>query len=83
MRRIIEWIAYDGLLHILVCACCSLAVLCMTDILWLSMTAGIIPALAKEYYDVFIERDNNYLQAAHDLICDAIGLTITLIIYTL
>lgn len=80
MRKIMNWVATDGLLHILVCAVISLAVLNLTDILWLSMVAGIIPALAKEYYDVFVQKDNNLSQALHDLICDGIGLAITLII---
>ena len=80
MKRIIDWIAYDGLLHILVCAVVSLAMLNLTGILWLSMIAGIIPALAKEYYDVFVQKDNNPAQAFHDLICDGIGLAITYII---
>lgn len=75
-----NWVATDGLLHILVCAVISLAVLNLTDILWLSMVAGIIPAIAKEYYDVFVQKDNNFSQALHDLICDGIGLAITLII---
>ena len=83
MRRIIEWIAYDGLLHILACAVCSLAMLNLTGILWLSMVAGVIPALAKEYYDVYVQKDNNLAQAFHDIICDGIGLAITLLIYTI
>ena len=80
LKKIWNWIATDGLLHILMCAVISLAVLNLTDILWLSMVAGIIPALAKEYYDVFVEEDNNFSQAMHDLICDGIGLAITLTI---
>ena len=75
-----KWIATDGLLHILVCAVISLAVLNLTGIVWLAMMTGVIPALAKEYYDVFVEKDNNLSQALHDLICDGIGLAFTLII---
>lgn len=80
MRNMMKWIATDGLLHILVCAVISLAILNLTGIVWLSMLAGIVPALAKEYYDVYVQKDNNFEQAAHDLICDAIGLIITLFI---
>lgn len=81
MKRILQWIATDGLLHILMCATISLAVLNITDRLWLALVAGIIPAIGKEVWDVYIQKDNNYEQAAHDLICDAIGLLITVVVY--
>lgn len=78
MKRIIKWMATDGLLHFLVCAVISLAVLYITDIIWLAVTAAAIPALAKEYHDVFVQKDNTWEQAAHDLICDFAGIAFTM-----
>lgn len=81
MRRIINWMATDGLLHFFVCATISLAFLNLFECLWFALVMGAIPAIAKEVYDVYIQKDNNYQQAGHDLICDAMGLLLTLIIY--
>lgn len=83
MKRIINWIAYDGLLHFLVCAVISLALYALTECLWASLVVGLLPALVKEYYDVFVECDNNFTQALHDLVCDFAGLGLTMIIHLL
>lgn len=73
--------ATDGLLHFLMCATISLAFLNLFGCLWFALVMGAIPAIAKEVYDVYIEKDNNYQQAGHDLICDAMGLLFTLTIH--
>jgi len=81
MKDLLKWIAYDGLLHFLVCAVISLAVLCVTKSLAFALVAGLIPALAKEWYDKYIQKDNTWEQVWHDLACDLAGLTFTTIIY--
>ena len=47
--------------------------------LWLALLCSVIIALAKEAWDVFIEKDNNKEQVIHDLICDGVGLLCSLI----
>lgn len=81
MKKILQWIATDGMLHFFVSALISLSVLFIADKLWLSLVAGLIPAIAKEVWDVYIQKDNNYQQAWHDLVCDFAGLIYTAMIY--
>lgn len=74
IRKILNWIASDGLLHIAYSALIVLTVLYLTDILWLSCLISLTAGVCKEYRDVYIEKDNNWIQAHHDLVCDIIGI---------
>lgn len=79
MKKILQWMATDGLLHFLMCYAMMLTLIPLVGIVW-SITITIIIALFKEFYDVFIEKDNNFSQAIHDLICDGIGVLMAIII---
>lgn len=81
MKNLLNWIATDGLLHSLACALLSLSALYLTDCMWIAAIAAAVPAIAKEYHDVFVQKDNNLKQAAHDIICDIAGLLFTLTLY--
>lgn len=81
MKKIISWIATDGLLHILACAVVMLSVLVVTDIMWLAVAATSVLALAKEVWDVCIQKDNNLIQAGHDIICDLAGMIYAITLY--
>lgn len=72
LKNILKWIAVDGLLHILVCFAITLTF--MPIVGWWALLLAGIPALLKEGYDYFIEKDNNLKQVAHDLICDLVGM---------
>lgn len=72
IKRVKSWIAIDGLLHFLVCYAMMLALSPIIGIGW-ATTVTFAFALGKEVYDVFIQKDNNYEQAGHDIICDLAG----------
>jgi hypothetical protein len=79
MKKILQWMATDGLLHFLVCYAMMLTFRSFIGIWW-SMLLTILVALAKEAYDVFVQKDNNYKQAWHDLVCDFAGIIASLLI---
>ena len=78
IKKFINWIAIDGLLHILVCYASILAVTPMAVSLGKGVVAGTIVAMAlsliKEGYDILVKRCS-LENVWHDLLCDAIGLT--------
>jgi hypothetical protein len=80
-KRVKEWVAVDGLLHILMCMVVMMASLLLVDSLTLALCATIVASLSKEVWDVFVQKDNTIKQALHDIICDAIGTGITIAIY--
>lgn len=80
-KRVKEWVAIDGLLHILMCMVLMMASLLLVDSLALALSATIVASLGKEVWDVFVQKDNTIKQALHDIICDAIGMGITIAIY--
>jgi hypothetical protein len=45
-----------------------------------SLITAIILGLCKEFYDYFIQKDNNKTQVIHDLVCNVLGILISLII---
>lgn len=79
MKRLLQWIATDGLLHFLVCYAIMLTFSLLIGIWWAMGIAGIL-AIAKEAWDYFYERDNNIKQVFHDLICDIVGIIGALIV---
>lgn len=84
LKKINNWIAVDGKLHIMV----SLIVYTFTSITLLVWTSSFIAALIiaftltlavglwKEYIDMYIQKDNSTQQSNHDLICNLIGTAI-------
>jgi hypothetical protein len=82
-KRVKEWVAVDGLLHILMCMVLMMASLLLVDSIALALSATIVASLGKEIWDMFVQKDNTIRQALHDIVCDAIGIGITLIIYAI
>lgn len=78
IKNAIKWIGTDGLLHFLVCYAITLTFLPIAG--WWSLLIAAIPALGKEGYDYFIQKDNNKEQVIHDLICDAVGMGCALLV---
>lgn len=82
MKKLYNWIATDGLLHILVS---MVIVLCLQPIIG-TLFAIIVSALigiGKEHYDVYIEKDNNEQQSLHDFICNCVGIVLSLLVILL
>lgn len=79
IKSIIKWIAVDGLLHFLVCYALMLTFTPIVGIWWTLLTTTLI-ALAKEAYDFFIDKDNDMQAVIHDIILDASGILMALII---
>lgn len=78
-NKITKWIATDGLLHFLVCYAMMLT---FTPYVgnWIVLGITLAFAFGKEAYDVFIQKDNNYQQAWHDLVCDFAGIVAALLV---
>lgn len=82
IKKIIKWIATDGLLHFLVCYALMVALTPITG--WWALLVTALAALSKEAWDYFVEKDNNKEQVIHDLICDGAGIVaayITMLIW--
>ena len=73
LKKLIKWVAIDGLLHILVCYAMMLALTPMIGG-WLAMLLTVIASAVKEAYDYYIQKDNNREQVIHDAICDVVGM---------
>ena len=71
--------ATDGLLHFLVCYALMLTLGPFFGN-WIALGITLAFAFGKEAYDVFIEKDNNYQQAWHDLVCDFAGIVAALLV---
>lgn len=72
IKEILSWVGVDGLLHLLVCWLVILVITPMNGI-WAAVLAAVLLSLGKEAWDVLIQKDNDKIQAVHDLICDAAG----------
>ena len=73
-----NWVGTDGFLHFLVCYALMLTFQPIVGVWW-SLLIVIIPALLKEAWDYFVDKDNNVEQVLHDLICDGVGIAAALI----
>lgn len=72
IKRLLNWIATDGLLHIQTCYALMLTFQPMVGIWWAKgITASC--AIGKEVVDA-LRGKNTWEQVRHDLICDAIGI---------
>lgn len=73
IKEIINWVGTDGLLHLLVCWLLILVITPMNGI-WVAVLTAILLSLGKEAWDMLIQKDNDKVQAIHDLICDGVGI---------
>ena len=79
MKRLYNWIASDGLLHILA----SMAImLCLQPLVGtiLAVCVAVLLGAGKEIYDGAIQKDNNGEQILHDVVCDVIGIILAIIV---
>lgn len=77
MKRLYNWIASDGLLHIVV----SMAImLCLQPLVGsiLAVCVTVLLGAGKEIYDGAIQKDNNGEQILHDVVCDVVGVVIAI-----
>lgn len=79
MKKIINWIGYDGLLHFLVCYA---MILTFTPIigLWWAFVTTVIASIGKELYDVFVIKSNDLKSSLHDVLFDAVGIGLSILI---
>lgn len=73
MKRLLQWIATDGLLHFLVCYALMLTVEPLANYWW-AICATAAAAAAKEAWDYFIQKDNTAAQVLHDAVLDIAGI---------
>ena len=73
LKKLIKWVAIDGLLHILVCYSMLLTLTPMIGI-WLGLLMVVMASAIKEAYDYYIQKDNNREQVIHDAACDVLGM---------
>lgn len=84
MKKILElikscynWLNTDGLLHI------SFSSMVITFsfplIKWWSVGLAVLVGIAKEVYDILVKK-SDWRLSIHDLICDFIGIVMTVII---
>lgn len=71
VKEFIQWIATDGLLHLLVCYAIMLALTPVVGVWW-ATAATIAAAVGKETVDGMKGASSGAIM--HDLICDAAGL---------
>lgn len=79
LRQLIKWIADDGLLHFLLCYAIMLTLTPVIGVWWTLLTV-CLSALGKEAFDYFIQKDNDMQAVIHDIILDASGILMALII---
>lgn len=76
MKRILEWIAADGMAHILVCWALTLTFGAFMPVLWAAVLSALI-GVGKEVYDRLSGKGS---PTWHDLICDLIGVGMGVIV---
>lgn len=78
MNGLLKWMGTDGLLHFLVCYAMMLTF--YPFIGWYSLIPTFVASVGKEHWDYFHECDNNSEQVGHDLICDAAGTFVAMVV---
>lgn len=81
MRKLVELMGVDGLLHSLASGFIVLASLILTCNIYVSVGIAAVSAVLKETWDMFVQKDNTWKDVAHDIICDIIGIGIAMAIY--
>ena len=79
MKKIYQWIASDGLLHILVS---MVVILCLQPLVGatIAICVAVLLGVGKEIYDRYIQCDNNREQILHDVVCDIVGIILAIIV---
>ena len=79
LKNIYQWIASDGLLHILMS---MVVVLCLQPLVGtiLAVCVAVLLGAGKEIYDGAIQKDNNGEQILHDVVCDVVGIILAIIV---
>ncbi len=77
MRRLVELMGVDGMLHTLASGFIVLASLILTCNIYVSVGIAAALAILKEAWDMFV----TWKDVAHDIICDIIGIGIAMAIY--
>lgn len=73
IKSIMKWVGTDGLLHFLVCFAMMLMFTPIVGIWW-ALGVTVLAAALKEIWDFFIQKDNNFKQVMHDVVCDGVGM---------
>lgn len=81
VRKVWNWIGIDGLLHFLVSAMIVQTVCLVLNTPILAVFIAIAIGIAKEVWDVFIQKDNTWKQAGHDIVCNLVGIVVATLIY--
>ena len=81
MRRLMELMGVDGLLHSLASGFIVLASLILTCNIYVGVILALLAGIIKEAWDLFIQKDNTWKQAGHDIVCDLAGIAIAMVIY--
>lgn len=73
MKKILEWLGQDGLLHIVVCSI-LVGALNIVMPLWMAVVITAVVGVAKEFvYDKWLKKGTFEIK---DLVCDLIGILI-------
>ena len=79
IKSLYNWLNTDGLLHLLVSFLILISLYILNIKFYICLIITICIGLLKEVYDL-IKKKNNIKQSLHDIICDLIGITISVII---
>ena len=77
IKSLYNWLSTDGLLHISFSS--MIIIFSFPLIKWWSIGLAILVGIAKEVYDILVKKSDPKL-SIHDLICDCIGIVMTVII---
>ena len=77
IKGLYNWLNTDGLLHI--CFTSMIITFSYPLIRWWSVGLAVLVGLAKEAYDILVKKSDPKL-SIHDLICDCIGISMTVIL---
>ena len=77
IKSLYDWLNTDGLLHISFTS--MIIAFSFPLIRWWSVGLAVLAGLAKEAYDILVKKSDPKL-SIHDLICDCIGIIMTVIL---
>lgn len=77
IKKVVNWVNIDGLLHFAFSA--LLILLSFPLIKWWSLLFACIVGVLKEVYDITVKK-SDWRLSPHDLICDCIGIIMTVIL---
>lgn len=83
MKRLMELMGVDGLLHSLASGFIVLASLILTCNIYIGVILAFLAGIIKEVWDMFMQNDNTWKQAGHDIVCDLAGIAVAMVIYFL